>query len=149
MNTQTSIRESLNYGPYLSTGLEYLMSVLDKPRFEIQQLCYLIEVAAAGPKGASMTDLMNSLNVAHSFVSRNTKLFSAQTRADAVVDYKIDYANPKYRNVTMTEHGLSVLINMLLLINGLATFNHKNAKVTMSAEGKSTAQELMTAWKNA
>lgn len=127
-------------------AMEYIAAKVDRPRFEVLQLCFLFRVAGHGPKGATMTTLMEEMDLPHSFVSRNCKLFSGQTMAEPWVEVRIDYENPKYRLVSLTEAGRSALMNHSLICCGDAMLNRDTNEVTWTASGKRLAKQYKAEW---
>ena len=88
-------------------ALEYLRRALQKPRLEVQQVQMLLKLHQY-PDGIAMQDLAKAIDTDPSFVTRNVKTFGPAGGV-AVIDQRIDYANPRCRLISLNAHGMKLM----------------------------------------
>ncbi len=99
-------------------ALTELAGEVEKPRMEVQQLRFLLALAAVGAEGATMTAMAEHLACDLSAVSRNTKAFGRAVLSRPLVDQRIDPNMRKFRVIALTDHGRQVVDRLLERLGG-------------------------------
>ena len=113
MNTHTTAKRLYN-------ALEWLRSVLDKPRLETQQVAMLMKLIDLPLDGVSMQDLAAACpGASQSFISRNAQNFGAKSTGKRLLGMRISDLDIRYRMVHLTEDGRKTMNTFIQILEGL------------------------------
>ena len=93
-------------------ALEYLRSpqATNRPRLEAHQIEILLALSNIDQaKGITMQDLGKATRCGQSQISRNVHAFSTRSRGRRLVDIRVDPIDPRFRIVSLSHDGESVM----------------------------------------
>lgn len=101
------------------TALEYLRSITNRPRLEIQQVQLLMILYDLDPEGVTMQDLGKASGYSQSMISRNASVFGVKSNPGAkrVLGLRIG-EDVRYRIVHFLPAGKEIMNTFLGIIEG-------------------------------
>jgi hypothetical protein len=101
-----------------ASALEFLRSIVARPRLEAQQVSMLLTLQDLPSEGVTMQALGKACNASQSFISRNCQAFGAKSLGKRLVGLRIADDDPRYRTVFLTEEGRASMQLFVGIIEG-------------------------------
>ena len=105
----------------LEKALEYLRSVTNRPRMEVQQASILLKLHSLQGEPVTMQDLeKRTPGTSQSIISRNCHAFGAKSKLGAkrLIDVRICEDDIRFRAVCLSVDGLEVMNTFCGIANG-------------------------------